>query len=376
MVFSRADAGMRIVFAEEDTLFRLMEAALLRRTTPSSDKALAYLFGADSPKAAAALTAIANRVGLPGNIQVLVCTGKAELDDAAAAANFLVAEGEPIGRSHIQAGVPDLRLIQKFGMDCSSIDVAAASDLGVKVANLSRLSTRSAADNVMALLLALARNLVNAHRSVLERRDPTRKAQFEQGPPKNSFNWTSVRGIRVLASQTLGLIGLGEIATEVARRGRGFGMRVVYTKRHPLSKEQEAALGGVTYLPLKELLTQADFISIHVPYGPDTDRMIGRDELARMKRGAYLINTSRGGVIDEEALYAALQSRHIAAAGLDVYRYEPVPANCPLLDLDNVLWTPHMAGGEPSFMLQEVEDVLANIARVWRGEPPSGWVNA
>ena len=152
-------------------------------------------------------------------------------------------------------------------------------------------------------------------------------------------------------------------------------MRVVYYKRRRLSIEDEIALGGVKYLPLDELLAQADFVSIHVPYGPETEKMIGSRELVKMKRRAYLINTSRGGVVDEEALYDALQKKRIAGAALDVYRYEPVPPDCPLLDLDNIVWTPHMSGGEPGFMLREVEDVLANIARVLRGEAPLGLVS-
>jgi phosphoglycerate dehydrogenase-like enzyme len=151
-------------------------------------------------------------------------------------------------------------------------------------------------------------------------------------------------------------------------------MRVVYYKRRRLSIEDETALGGVEYVPLEELLAQTDFVSIHVPYGPETEKMIGNKELARMKPGAYLINTSRGGVVDEEALYNAHKNKRIAGAALDVYRYEPVPPDCPLLDLDNVVWTPHMSGGEPGFMLREVEDVLANIARVLRGEAPLGLV--
>jgi phosphoglycerate dehydrogenase-like enzyme len=193
----------------------------------------------------------------------------------------------------------------------------------------------------MALLLALARNLVKAHQSVLAQRDTSLKAEFEKGPPRTKFNWTSIRDIRVLAENTLGFIGLGENSGEVARRARTFGVRVVYYKRQRLSVEEETELGGVEYLPLNELLAQADFVSIHVPYSAETEKMIGKKELARRKPRAYLIDTSRGGVIDEEALYDALQSKRIAGAALDVYRYEPVPPNCPLLGLDNVLWTPH-----------------------------------
>jgi len=369
------ESPVRIVFAEEDTLFRLMEAAVIRQATPGCEKALTYFFGPDFSSPLQTLTSIADRLGLPSAMEAVVCSSKGSLDEKVSSADFLVVERELISRTHIQAGARRIQLIQKFGRDYRNIDLAAATEYGIKVANLVRFSSLSSADNIMALLLALARNLVKAHQSVLAQRDTSLKPEFEEGPPRTKFNWTSIRNIRVLAENTLGFIGLGENSGEVARRARCFGMRVVYYKRRRLSIEDEIALGGVKYLPLDELLAQADFVSIHVPYGPETEKMIGSRELVKMKRRAYLINTSRGGVVDEEALYDALQKKRIAGAALDVYRYEPVPPDCPLLDLDNIVWTPHMSGGEPGFMLREVEDVLANIARVLRGEAPLGLVS-
>lgn len=371
----RTKNPVRIVFAEEDTLFSLMEAAVMRQLTPRCEKALTYFFGRDFASPLMTLTGMADRLGLPGAMEAVICSDKDSLGKAIRSADLLVVEREPISRAHIQAGAPRVQLIQKFGRDCRNIDLAAASEYGIKVANLVRFSSLSSADNVMALLLALARNLVKAHQSVLAQRDTCLEPEFEKGPARTKFNWTSIRDIRVLAAHTLGLIGLGENSGEIAKRARTFGMRVVYYKRQRLPADDEDAVGGVQYLPLDELLAQADFLSIHVPYSPNTDKMIGKSELAKMKPGAYLINASRGGVIDEEALYDALQSGRIAGAALDVYRYEPVPPNCPLLDLDNIVWTPHMSGGEPGFMLREVEDVLANIARVFRGDAPSGLVS-
>ncbi len=367
---------LRIVFSEEDALFRLMEMAVKRQPTPEGEKTLTYFFGPDFSAPQQQLTTMADRLGLPGAVQASVCTDDAALDQALPSADFLVTETTTITREHLQACAGRIQLIQKFGRDCRNIDLAAADELGLKVANLVRFSSLSSADHITALLLALARNLLSAHRTVLARSDPGLKRQFATGPPRNKFNWGSIRNIRVLAEQTLGLIGLGENSGEVAKRARLLGMRVLYYKRHPLSNQEEAALGGVRYVDFDELLAQADFVSIHVPYGKQTEKMIGREALRKMKRGAYLVNTARGGIVDEEALYEALKSGHLGGAALDVYRYEPVPPDCPLLDLDNVLWTPHISGGEPEFMLREVEDVLANIARVLRGETPSGLVSA
>ena len=179
-----------------------------------------------------------------------------------------------------------------------------------------------------------------------------------------------------MAQSTVGLIGLGEISGLVARRLRAMGARVVYFKRTPLSADEERGYGEISYAPLDDLLAEADFVSLHLPYSAATEKFAGRDFFAKMKRGAYLINAARGGLVDEQALYASLKGGHLSGAALDVYRYEPVPPDCPLLMLDNVLWTPHIAGGEPDYMIVEAEAVLSNIAKVVRGEAPDNLVTA
>jgi len=363
--------SVRVVFAEPDTLFSLMETAVNRRLTPGGEKALKYFFGADISAPLARLTGMADMLGLPA-MQAEICPDETALEKAIPTADFLVTEREPLLRKHIALGARNLRLIQKFGRDCDNIDLQAAQELGVTVANLIRYSSLSSAENVIALLLGLARNLIYAHNSVLAVRQKQLPPHFETGPARTKFNWTSVRGIRVLATQSLGLIGLGENSGEIAKRAAALGMRILYYKRNRLPAEQEAEFGNAQYLSLDELAAQADFITVHVPYGPPTEKMINAGFLARMKPTSFLINTARGGVVDEAALYKALKEKKIAGAALDVYRYEPMPPDCPLLDLDNVLWTPHMSGGEPEFMIQESEDVLANLARVWHGKTPTG----
>ena len=249
--------------------------------------------------------------------------------------------------------------------------MATARKLNIPVANLARLSSQSSADHITALILALARNLLAAHRAVIDRRDPAQPPAFAKDPPRNKFNWAGIRNFRILTHSTIGLIGLGENSGFVARRMRDMGARVLYFKRTRLSPEEETHYGGISYAPLDELLAQADFVSLHVPYNKETEKFAGRELLAKMKRGAYLINSARGGILDEEALYESLRSGHLSGAALDVYRYEPVPADCPLLDLENVLWTPHISGGEPEYMIAEAEAVLTNIARVARGNSPA-----
>ena len=155
---------------------------------------------------------------------------------------------------------------------------------------------------------------------------------------------------------------------------RDIGMRVLYFKRNRFSPEEESKYGGVSYAPLDDLLAQSDFVSLHLPYGKDTEKFAGRDFFSKMKRGAYLINTARGGILDETALYENLKSGHLGGAALDVYRFEPVPADTPLLELENVLWTPHISGGEPEYMIEETEAVLTNIANVFHGKALQGLI--
>lgn len=363
---------LTVAFAEEDTLFRLMEMALLRKLTPQGEKTLTYFFGSDFSTPLGVLTSMGDRLDLPRDVKTIVCQDEAEVDAALPQADCLVLERTPLPASRIAALAARAKLVQQFGQDTRHIDIAAAQKHGVTVADLVRFSSLSCADHITALVLALARSLLPAHRRVLAQREVSKAGAFPADPPRNKFNWGGIKDIRVLSEHTIGFIGMGENSGIVARRLRGMGMRVLYYKRTRLTPEEEQRLGGIHYVSRAELLAQSDFVSIHVPYEKATEKLADAAFFATMKRGAYYINTSRGGTCDEKALYEALRSGHLAGAALDVYRYEPVPADCPLLDLDNVLWTPHMAGGRPEFMIRESEDVLTNLARVLKGQKPVG----
>jgi lactate dehydrogenase-like 2-hydroxyacid dehydrogenase len=365
---------IHVVFAEEDTLFRLMEMGLRRAMTPEGEKTLRYFFGAEFSAPFKTLTTMADRLELPREIETTVCQSEEILDRTLPAANFVVVEASTLGKKQVEACATKTRLIQQFGRSYGNIDVATARKLNIPVANLARLSSQSSADHITALILALARNLLHAHRAVVERRDPTKPPAFAKDPPRNKFNWAGIRNFKILSRSTIGLIGFGENSGFVARRMRDMGMRVLYFKRIRLSPEEESKYGGVSYAPLDELLAKSDFVSLHLPYGKDTEKFAGRDFFAKMKRGAYLINTARGGILDEVALYESLKSGHLSGAALDVYRYEPVPSDVPLLDLENVLWTAHICGGEPNYMIEEAEAVLTNIAKVFHGKAPQGLI--
>lgn len=362
--------NFHVVFGEEDNLFRLMEMALLRRLTPEGEKVLTYFFGDGFARHVEHLTSIADKAGLPADIRVTMPKDEAQLDQALPDADVVILETTPMTAKRLQACAGRVKHIQQFGTVSRHIDVATARQLGLSVASLQRISSLSCADNIVALVLALARNLIYAHNQVLAQRDRSLPGVFPTEPPRNKFNWARVRDIRVLAEHTIGFIGMGENAGLAARRLRAMDMNVLYHKRTRLSLAEEEQLGGVVYTSREELLAKSDFVTVHIPYIPHNEKYINEDFLKQMKPQSYIINTSRGGILDEKALYDVLQSGHLAGAALDVYRYEPVPADCPLLDLDNIVWTPHISGGRPEFMIRESEDVLTNVARALRGEMP------
>ena len=350
-----------------------MEMGLRRALTPAGERTLRYFFGDDFAAPLARLTGMADRLGLPARIATTVCQDGAELDRALPTADAVVVEASDLTSARV-ASCGKARLLQQFGRDYGNIDVATAARMGIPVANLIRISSLSCTDNITALILALARRLLPAHRSVLARRDAALPGAFPTDPPRNKFNWAGIRGLRILGHSTIGFIGMGENSGFVAQRMCAMGMRVLYYKRNRLTAAQEQGYGGIEYAPLDELLAQSDFVTLHVPYNAGTEKFADAAFFAKMKPGAYIINTARGGVLDEKALYESLVSGHLAGAALDVYRYEPVPPDSPLLDLENVLWTPHTSGGEPEFMIDESEAVLGNIARMYRGEAPVGLV--
>jgi D-3-phosphoglycerate dehydrogenase len=209
-------------------------------------------------------------------------------------------------------------------------------------------------EHVILLMLALCKHLVEAHNALKEGRWI-----------HNDLRHTAL----MLEGKRDGILGMGRIGREDAKRLRGFDVDVVYHDIYRAAPEVEQAL-GLTYLPADEVLSTSDIITLHVFLAEGSKHLIGTRELGLMKSSAMLINTSRGGVIDEVALYAALKSRRIAAAGLDVFEVEPTPSDNPILTLDNVIVTPHMATANRDAMIQKSQACYANFRRVLAGEVP------
>jgi glyoxylate reductase len=230
------------------------------------------------------------------------------------------------------------------------IDLAACRERRVLVTNTPGVLTDATADHALALLLAAARRVAEGDRVV-------RAGGWREVTPGFMLG-TEVTG------KTLGIVGFGRIGQAVARRALGFGMKVLY------AGPREVAFPGATRAPLDELLAACDFVSLHVPLTPVTDGLLSRERIARMRRGAVVVNTARGGVVDDAALAEALASGQVAAAGLDVFRDEPrVPP--AYLELPNVVLTPHLGSGTRETRAAMTRLVLEDALRFARGEPPA-----
>jgi phosphoglycerate dehydrogenase-like enzyme len=318
------------------------------------------LFAGQARRAAATLRDAAAELGLVDCVEAhLARPGPlaGQVSDVA----YLLVEGAPVTADAL-ARAPALRLIQKHGEDCRNIDLAAARRRGVPVAVNPRTANAAVAEHTLLLMLAVARRLPAAQ--VAAR---TAVARAPREP--SHYNWARLSGVMSLGGRTLGLVGLGEVGRAVARRAAALGMRILYTQRRRLPAALERALGA-EFRPLPALLAESDVVSLHVPLTDGTRRLIDRAALARMRRGAILVNTARGALVDEAALRAALRTGHLAGAGLDVRAEEP-PGAPGLAALPTVVATPHVAAGSGAELVRDARAVLANISRVRRGGAPA-----
>jgi D-3-phosphoglycerate dehydrogenase len=263
-----------------------------------------------------------------------------------------------ITRSLIEAA-PRLRVIGVCAVGYDNVDVAAASERGIVVCNTPNVLTEATADFTWALLLAAARRVAEADRYV--------RAGHFRGWELGLFLGRPVH------ASTLGIVGLGRIGSAVARRARGFGMRVVYHQRRRASLDLEREL-EVSFAALDELLTESDFVSLHVPLSAQSVHLIGARELALMKADAVLINTSRGALLDESALVEALVAGRLGAAALDVFEREP-ELEPRLVALENVVLAPHIASATRETRSAMARSVAEDVARVLGGREPRSRVN-
>jgi D-3-phosphoglycerate dehydrogenase / 2-oxoglutarate reductase len=249
------------------------------------------------------------------------------------------------------------RIIARYGIGVDNVDLAAATKAKILVTNVPDYCIDEVSDHALALLLALARRLTVADGAV--------KA--------GTWDVVAHAGIRRLRGQTLGLLGFGKIAKTVASKVEPLGMKLLV--HDPYLEPELIAQHRAEAVDLGRLLAEADAISIHVPLSPETRNMIGQRELAQMKPTAFLINTSRGGIIDEQALAAALKEDRLGGAALDVLSVEPPPVDHPLRRAPNIILTPHLAFYSRESVIELQTKAAEEVARALKGEPPRSPVN-
>jgi D-3-phosphoglycerate dehydrogenase len=252
------------------------------------------------------------------------------------------------------AGASRLRILARPGVGYDAIDVAAATRHGVAVTIGAGTNDRAVADCAIGLMLSAAR--------FLAREDARVRAGI----------WDRPVGFDVW-QKTIGIIGTGRVGKGVAKRATGFEMRILAYDPYP-DNEWARAL-GVSYVSIDELVRESDFVTVHCPLSPETAGIVGERELGQMKPTAFLINTARGGLVDEEALAAVLRAKSIAGAALDVVEVEPPNGPHPFAEFDNVVITPHLAGGTHGSIEAMEHNAVAEVLRALRGEPPNYSVN-
>lgn len=287
---------------------------------------------------------------VPGWLDVAVIdeADKTAFADAMQDAQVLLHVLEAV-TADVIANAPDLRLIQKIGVGVNTIDLDAARQHDVAVCNMPGTNSQAVAEMTLTLMLSALRRV------------PYYDARMRAGD-----GWTadldSFDGLGEIAGRTIGLVGYGDVARILAPILKAMGARVLYTAT---AQKPDA---DAEWRDLAALLTEADIVSLHLPLTPDTEHMIGADAIASMKAGSVLVNTARGGLVDEAALVRALASGHLRAAGLDVVAVEPAPAGNPLFDMDNVVVMPHIAWVTPETLDRSLGIAFENSRRIRDGE--------
>lgn len=249
----------------------------------------------------------------------------------------VIAGSEPYTPRVMDAN-PQLRVIARAGVGYDAVDVAAATERGIAVCTTPGTNQDAVAEHTFAVMLGLAKSIISQHAGTVAGKWPRRAT-------------IPLRG------RVLGIAGLGRIGKSVAIRGAAFGMKLLAFEPYP--DKDFVAKNNITLVSLDKLLADSDYVSLHIPLMPESRNIINREKLALMKPTAFIINTSRGGLINEQDLAEALKAKKIAGAGIDVFEEEPPPLDHPLLHMDNVLVTPHAAGVD----LQSRDDMAASAAQ-------------
>jgi glyoxylate/hydroxypyruvate/2-ketogluconate reductase len=266
---------------------------------------------------------------------------------------------DKIDKSVLDAA-PKLEVVSNIAVGYNNVDVAECTRRGVKVTNTPGVLNEATADLTWAIMMAAARRVAEGD------------AYVRRGDWKKAFAIEQFIGADVYG-KTLGIIGMGRIGQAIARRALGFNMRVLYNNRNRIAEADERAVNA-SFATQDELLAQSDFVVVMMPYSPAVHHFVNADFIAKMKPTAILVNTARGGVVDDAVLASALHEKKIAAAALDVFEGEPA-LNSAYLDLPNVVLTPHIGSATLSSRQAMVRTAMENCLAALRGEAPRHWVN-
>jgi len=275
--------------------------------------------------------------------------------NAAGAAGILVQYASIT--AEVMDALPDLRVVGRYGVGVDSVDVDAATERGIAVCNVPDYGTESVSDHAIGLALSAARGI----------------PRLDRGVRAGSFDLAAVRPLYQTAGRVFGVVGVGLIGTATARKARGLGYEVI---GHDIKAAPgEASFHGAPSVSLDELLERSQVVSMHVPLTDQTWHMIGAEQFARMRRDALVVNTSRGGVIDTDALVEALRAGTILGAAIDVHEQEPVPPDHPLLTFDSVVITPHLAWYTEESYGELKRRTAQNVVDVLAGRVPRNILN-
>ncbi len=279
--------------------------------------------------------------------------GDEHLKEIIAEADYAIA-GQVAVSGDVLRAARRLKLLQKWGVGVDNLDLETARELGIKVARTTGSNAVPVAEFTLGLMLTTLRCIAFGH------------AELKKG------NWRGATRAPMetfmLSGKTVGIVGFGAIGQTLAKLLAGFGCAILYSKRTPLAADEETALGA-RFATLPDILAQSDVVSLNCPLTPETAGLIDRAALRAMKRTAVLVNVARGGIVVEADLIEALRSGEIHAAAMDVFEIEPLPADSPLLRLDNLVVTPHLAAIAADNFAKGVSQMFRNIGCVARGEP-------
>lgn len=351
-----------VIVVEDDPFPRMLQAFLDPDTEPVRLAALADFFAHDLADFAGWLAQLRALAGPLFPATVRPVRDQAELMAQLPEAGIVVSESFDIGAREL-ALAPRLKVVQKYGTVLRGIDADACAARGVQVLTLRRRANISCAEHALMLMLALSRKLHRLHgRISFEQLQAAgyQPKMFDSGYTPTS-GWPRVPGLSVLYGATLGIIGFGEIGREIALRAHAFGMRLLCTQRTPLTAAEQREW-HVTQVGRDALLAASDWVCVQLPDVAATRNYLDADGLARMKRGARLINVSRAQVVEREALLAALRSGHLGGFALDPQYQEPGRADDELLRFDNVILTPHVAAMPRHNALADFVDLVRGAA--------------